>query len=454
MCVFTDLAMTLQTLLTSEAEQAARQSGCVRRVRKLSGATFVQTLVLGWLHDPHASLDALADFAADLGADLTPQALDQRFTAAASRCLASVLTAALHRVIAATAAAPALRQRFEGVYVFDSTTVALPATLADLFAGCGSGRGHAGQAALKVHACLELSRGSLALDFAPGRQPDVCSELARSPLPAGALRLADRGFFDRQVLQDYSDQNVFWISRLPTGIVVQPPQGEACSLATFLSRQQGDQLDLWVQVGREQPLSGRLLARRAPASVVARRRQRLCKQAKRKGRKVSTAQETLCAWTVYLTNLQAESLRWQEVWVLARARWQIELLFKLWKSHGGLESSRGERAERVLCEVYAKLIGQVIEHWLLLTCAGPSVRYSPVKAARRVRRQVAVLALLLPAVAEVVVVLQRLHRRMQKRCRVQKRGRRPSLYELLLDPDRGSILAEQQQEDEMELRAA
>jgi hypothetical protein len=44
MCVLSDLATTLQTLLTTEAEQAARNTGCVRRVRKLCGATFVQTL--------------------------------------------------------------------------------------------------------------------------------------------------------------------------------------------------------------------------------------------------------------------------------------------------------------------------------------------------------------------------------------------------------------------------
>lgn len=454
MCAFSDLAMTLQTLLTTEAEQAARESGCVRRVRKLSGALFVQTLVLGWLHDPHASLDRLADFAADLGADISPQALDQRLTPAASRCLATVLTAALHRVIATTPAAIPLLQRFQGVYVVDTTTVGLPATLTDLFPGCGGGSGDAGQATLKVHACLELSGGTLELDFGSGRQPDVVSELGRGPLPAGALRLADRGFFNGQVLQDYTDQGVFWITRLPTQMVVQPPQGEACSLATFLSRQSGDYVDQWVAVGRDQPLSGRLLARRAPAVVVAKRRQRLHKQAKKKGRRVSAAQEALCGWTVYLTNLTADMLRWQEVWVLARARWQIELLFKLWKSHGGLEASRGARGARVLCEVYAKLIGQVIQQWLLVTCAGPSVTYSQPKASQRVRRQVVLLALLLPVVEEVVLVLRRLQVRIQKRCRVQKRGRRPSLYELLLDPDRGSILAEQQHEEETELRAA
>lgn len=446
MTVFTELATTLQTLLTTEAEQAARDTGCVRRVRKLSGATFVQTLVLGWLRDPYASLDSLTDLAADLGADLTPQALDQRFTVAATHCLAAVLTAALHRVVAATPAAVPLLQRFQGVYVFDTTTVALPATLTDLFPGCGGRTAAAGQATLKVHAGLELTGGTLDLDFGPGRQPDVCSELARGPLPAGALRLADRGFFDREVLQDYTDQGVYWITRLPTRLVIQSAQGDACALPTFLSRQEGDHLDTWVRVGRDNPLSCRLLARRVPAAVVAKRRARLYKEAKKKGRQVSAAQLTLCAWTVYLTNLSADLLRWQELWVLARARWQIELLFKLWKSHGGLEASRGERAERVLCEVYAKLIGQVLQQWLLVTCGGPSVTYSQPKAARRVQRQIGTLALLLPLVAEVARVLERLQQRLQKRCRVQSRGKRPSLYELLLDPERGHLDEEQPEE--------
>jgi hypothetical protein len=43
---------------------------------------------------------------------------------------------------------------------------------------------------------------------------------------------------------------------------------------------------------------------------------------------------------------------------------------------------------------------------------------------------------------------------MEKRCRVQKRGHRPSLRELLLDPDQGCFLTEQQSEEEIDLRAA
>lgn len=458
MGVLSELASTLQTLLTTEADDAARASGCVRRVRQLSGATLVQTLVLGWLHDPQASLDGLADVAADLGANLSPQALDQRLTPATSQCLATLLTAALQRVVTATPAAVPLLQRFQGVYVFDTTTVSLPASLSTLFAGCGGRRPQDGQASLKVHASLELTTGALELDFGPGRQPDVRRALARGPLPVGALRLADRGFFDLGLLHEYTDQGVFWITRLPAGVCVQLAHGPSASgrplgLAAFLDGQHGDRLDLTVRLGADGAVAGRLLARRAPAAVVAQRRARLEQQARKKGRTVSAAQRTLCAWTVYLTNLEADQLRWEELWVLARARWQIELLFKLWKSHGGLEASRGQRAARVLCEVYAKLIGQVVQHWLLLSSGGPCLAYSYPKAARRVRRQALVLAWCLSTVTALVQLLLRLQQRLQRSCRVQKRGKRPSTYELLLAPDQMRDQHEPPVEN-FELRAA
>lgn len=53
------LAPRLQQHLTSTAEQAARSHGCVQRVRQFSGATLVQTLVLGFLDNPDASLSEL-----------------------------------------------------------------------------------------------------------------------------------------------------------------------------------------------------------------------------------------------------------------------------------------------------------------------------------------------------------------------------------------------------------
>ena len=43
------MATTLQQLLTETADRLGRESGFIQRERKLSGSSFVQTLVFGWL---------------------------------------------------------------------------------------------------------------------------------------------------------------------------------------------------------------------------------------------------------------------------------------------------------------------------------------------------------------------------------------------------------------------
>src|SRR5262249_21616621 len=45
------LAEALQSLFTTDADQAAKDSGMIRRKRKLTGAAFVQALVFHWLEN-------------------------------------------------------------------------------------------------------------------------------------------------------------------------------------------------------------------------------------------------------------------------------------------------------------------------------------------------------------------------------------------------------------------
>jgi hypothetical protein len=52
-----------------------------------------------------------------------------------------------------------------------------------------------------------------------------------------------------------------------------------------------------------------------------------------------------------------------------RCRRQIELLWKLWKQHGKLDTWRSYKPERILTELYAKLLGLLMTHWqVLLGC--------------------------------------------------------------------------------------
>src|SRR5205085_793671 len=99
-------AAVLHPLLTTVADRAAAESGCVKRVRRVTGARFVQTLVWGWLGSPGAGGGRLARAGAACGLALSAQGLEQRFTAEAAACVRRVLAAALGVLLAAAQAAP------------------------------------------------------------------------------------------------------------------------------------------------------------------------------------------------------------------------------------------------------------------------------------------------------------------------------------------------------------
>src|SRR5438045_50142 len=113
-------------------------------------------------------------------------------------------------------------------------------------------------------------------------------------------------------------------------------------------------------------LPARLLAVRVPQAVADERRRVLRAEARKRGQAVSATRLALADWTILVTNAPAALLTLAEALVVLRARWQIEQLFDLWKTHGHLERTRSGKPWRVLCEVYAKLLAVLLQHWVLL----------------------------------------------------------------------------------------
>src|SRR5215210_8315629 len=163
MVTVAQLTDTLHPVLTTVAEAAAQTSGMIQRQGNVTGANFVQTCVFGWLAQPAASLSQLAQTAATCGLAISPQGLDQRFTAQAATCLKTVLEAAMREVPAADPVALPILQRFTGVWLWDSTTLTLPDALAAVWPGCGGRVATTTRAALKVQARWALTSGALEL---------------------------------------------------------------------------------------------------------------------------------------------------------------------------------------------------------------------------------------------------------------------------------------------------
>jgi hypothetical protein len=433
MLTVAQVARALQSVLTQSAERLGRETQFVQRAGKLDGASFSQILTFGWLSDPQSSLEALSQTAAALGVAISPQGLDERFSETAANCLRRILEAAMGVVVESSPQVIPILQRFTGIFVQDSTSLLLPAELSELWKGCGGSKG--GEAALKLQVRLDLLKGGLQLELQDGCASDRSATFQHAPLPVGALRLADLGYFDLAVLAETQQQHAYWLTRPQAGTRVFDPQGQALDLAAYLASQTSTSVDVPIQLGATQHLPCRLLAVRVCQETADRRRQHLHTDARRRGQAVSQERLRLADWTIFVTNVPTERLSLRDALVIARTRWQIELLFKLWKDHAKLDESRSQKPWRILCEIYAKLLGQLIQHWLCLASCWRFADHSLRKAAVTIQRHALHLAVAFAhrspkRLSEAISVIQAT---LAAGARINKRQDTPHTYQLLLD---------------------
>lgn len=435
------LTTTLQALFTDTASTRARQDGFIQRQRRLTGAVFVQTLVFTWLANPQATLAQLAQTAAALGCAVSPQALAARFGPEAARLLAGLLATATEQLMRGRGVSVALLERFAGVYVIDTSSVALPAGLRRAWPGLGGSTPAAGAAAVKLELELDLRTGHLAGPaLMSARRHDQRGRLATTAVarrPRGALHLGDLGYFSLDRFQAIGAAAQFWLSRLKGGTTLYAANGDRLDLDRALAQaaRAGQQrLERAILLGARHRLPSRLLAERVPESVAQARRRRLRRAAQKHGRQPAQQRLRRCAWTLVVTNCASAQLAFDEVWVLARARWQIELLFKRWKQHGGVAQSRSRKPWRVLCELYAKLLAMLISHWIVLVGLWHRVEKSLVQGARVVAAHALALGLALRSRAQLQRRLTLVVTVLEAGCRLNRRRRHPNTYQRLLEP--------------------
>jgi hypothetical protein len=417
---------------TTEATAAALRYTKRPDRAKFTPSTLVQTLVFGWMADPKATVEYLAQMAERLGVEVSPQAVDQRFTHATATLLQQVLTASIQHVISAEPVALPILQRFTSVRVHDSTTIGLPDALTSTWSGCGNDTGR-GTAGLKCGVQVDLLTGALCgLDLAAGRASDQTLPVQHAALPVGSLRLADLGFYDLNVFAALDEAGAFWLSRLQSNSrLTLPGQPERTLLATLEALGAVAQWDGPVVVGKGGRLAARLLVRRVPQAIAEQRRRKIRAAAKDKGRAPAKAALALAEWNVLITNVPVALLSSEEAMVLMRLRWQIELLFKLWKSHGKVAEWRTAKPVRILCEVYAKLLALVLQQWMIVASGWGDPERSLFKAAQVVRSYAAELASAYGHEGQFVTVLLTMARVLKRTARMNKRRTTPSTAQRL-----------------------
>ena len=427
MTTIPDLARIMQVILIDTSNELGRSSGFIRRQRKWSGASFVQTLVFGWMGRADASSSELRSAAVNVGVEISRQGVVQRFNWQAVALLEQVLKAALGYLLVGEAVEAGLLRRFAGVYIMDSTRIELPDSLAGYWS---AGVRRAG---LKVSVCWEMVSGSLQQVYLhAAREHDSTAPMQWAELPAGALRIADLGYFQLRVLAQLQQQGSYWLTRYKSGTRLYTTQAQPLALLDVLKAQTDNRYSATVLLGKRQPITCRLLAHRASPEKARQRRSALQAQASRKQQALSASAWQLAEWTILLTNVPSAQLNFNEAFTLAAYRWQIELLFKVWKQEGQIDTWRTQQPERILCEIYAKLLALLLLHWLTLSACWQQVDRSLFQASHVIRHFAWEMARHLPLHKRLTMTLYAWCRCVQTACRVGVSRRAPRAHQRLV----------------------
>ena len=322
MGIIAKVGTAIQQLLIRIAVVTGAKSQVIKRKRKFTAESLVQTFVLGFLKDPAASDEALAQMAVQCGAEVTPQAIDRRHTPALVSFLEETFREGVKIVVGADKSLAPILERFTNVTVLDGSTITLPDSMAEKFSGCG-GSYDASKAAMKLQVELDLRGGAIShVEIEAGRSSDgaTCRQHVRRG--AGSLRITDLGYFNLLVFAGMMAADEHFLSRLQFGTTVLLQNGEAVDLLPWLAKQRGPFVDQPVLLGKEQRLKCRLIAWRLPQEQADRRRQKLRQETKRKnGGTPSADRLAWCDWTILVTSVPEDMMTPKEATVLYRARW-------------------------------------------------------------------------------------------------------------------------------------
>jgi len=459
MSSISQVAQAMQRVLTTQAKHIERQTGFVQRSSvQLDGPTFAQMTVFGWMDNPQASYGQLQHVAASLDVSVSTQAVEQRFGEESAALLRELLQEAVGEVLCSEASVPELLGRFNGVYVQDGTIISLPPELKAEWRGCGGSTPQAGQSSMRVQVRLDLAQGGMQGPWLQaGRAAERSGEAHETPLPTGCLYDVDGGYFTLAEMRAHGQAGCYWLTAAKAGTLLIDERGQCWDLVSFLQAQTGDEVDVQLYLGKRERLPVRLIARRVSAEQAKGRRasatrsregkpkgvqrpnerKRLAgdkRQRQRKQRKTGQARLQLLDWTILLTNVPQDRLSVDEALVLARCRWQIELCWKAWKQLGKLDTWRSAKPYRILTEIYAKLLGCVITHWVTLLECWQAPNRSLVKARQVVQWMAPVLALGVAGVVPLETMVQRTSHSMASGCTVNARRKHPAAYQLVDHP--------------------
>jgi hypothetical protein len=292
------------------------------------------------------------------GVSINKQSLDERFHDGAVSFMRSLFEEQLDKQVGENLH-PAFLEKFSRVRIKDATRFDLPEHLKEHFKGFG-GKLTSG-AGIGIQYEYDLKNGKvLDLDITDAIRPDITDAQEKTEnIEAGDLVLRDLGYFSIKVLKAIIKNGAFIVSRLQTKISVYGPDCEQISfskLYSWMLKHKISHLQKQVLIGKDDKIPIRLIIDIVPEEIYQKRLKKIEQYNHKNGNQTTDDYKARCRFNLMVTNVPEEDLPEENVYLLYKLRWQIELIFKIWKSTCGIDKLQPMKYHRFICTLYAKLL--------------------------------------------------------------------------------------------------
>jgi IS4 transposase len=341
----------------------------LQRKSKLKPEEFIDTLMFSSFDNSQFSLqECCNDLAQQHQKSFSKVALHKRFNARSLDFLKSVLAEQV--ALKLDIKQENCWQQFNRVLIADSSKFSLPGQYKDDYPGYGN----FAPSLMNIQYCFDLKGGDWEnLELTKATQNDKShSKGTLHQIYKDDLHIRDLGYVTHEYLATVVSKEAFFLNRLhPQWKPVQQSNGKAIEwTALYLKMQQerNNRFETTVTIKTNKAVFNcRLIAATVPEQVWAERIRKAQVRAKSMGSPLSDEYKARCRFSIFITNVKQEMLQAADIIQLYRLRWQIELVFKTWKSLLNIHKVKAVKKDRLECQLFARFIW-ILVNWKIFRC--------------------------------------------------------------------------------------
>lgn len=259
---------------------------------------------------------------------------------------------------------------FPKVFIQDSTRFGLPEQFEKDYPGFKGGGARSGG---QIQFTYELNEHRIYdASLHEATRNDSLSSVGNSWIEEGSLILRDLGYFSFKGILEVIQRKAYFISKVKPKTAFYEKRGNKYSrldlkaLVTDMNIYKIPYLEKELIMGRDKKLAVRVVFCAISQQAKEQRLRRAYHNSKTRNWTVTEDFKLWAGINAFITNVPNQLLEKEKIPMIYRLRWQVELIFKTWKSHYKIHLHKSVKKERMECYIYGTLL-LILLHWQLFS---------------------------------------------------------------------------------------